>query len=181
MSKEAVAKLENEYKENIWKGSKSMIAYACHNISDCYETEKGYLIEFETPSIKKDFCFGYDDMYTEQEQADDMAEYARKNESYFIEKNLEEIEKLIKNLETGKVYAIKGYDEAVNLRGLVFEKNYRRAEEFERKDCEELSGADIAGLIEMAKSEKAKLEKRLRTYLKRYGTSKLHIWTYYRD
>ena len=49
MSKEAVAKLENEYKENIWKGSKGMIAYACHKISDCYETEKGYLINFEKP------------------------------------------------------------------------------------------------------------------------------------
>ena len=47
MSKEAVAKLENEYKENIWKGSKSMIAYACHKISDCYETEKGYLKHLE--------------------------------------------------------------------------------------------------------------------------------------
>ena len=55
MSKEAVAKLENEYKENIWKGSKSMIAYACHKISDCYETEKGYLI---------DTCLNAQDQYT---------------------------------------------------------------------------------------------------------------------
>lgn len=181
MSKEAVAKLENEYKENIWKGSKSMIAYACHNISDCYETEKGFLIEFETPTIKKDFCFGYDDFYTKQEDADDMAEHARTNERYFIEKNLEEIESLIKNLESGKVYARKGYDEAVNLRGLVFEKYYRRAEEFERKDCEELTETDVKGLIEMAKNERRKFEKRLGTYLKRYGTSKLNVWTYYRD
>lgn len=181
MSKEAVAKLENEYKENIWKGSKSMIAYACHNISDCYETEKGFLIEFETPTIKKDFCFGYDDFYTKQEDADDMAEHARTNERYFIEKNLEEIESLIKNLESGKVYVRKGYDEAVNLRGLVFEKYYRRAEEFERKDCEELTETDVKGLIEMAKNERRKFEKRLGTYLKRYGLSKLNVWTYYRD
>lgn len=160
MSKGAVAKLENEYKENIWKGSKSMIAYACHKISDCYETEKGFLIEFETPTIKKDFCFGFDDFYKKQEDADDMAEHARTNENYFIEKNLEEINKLIKSLEEAeKVYARKGYDEAVNLRGLVFE-NYLRTYEFKREKCEELSGADVAGLIEMAKNEKAKLEKR---------------------
>lgn len=181
MSKEAVAKLENEYKENIWKGSKSMIAYACHNISDCYETEKGFLIEFEIPTIKKDFCFGYDDFYTKQEDADDMAEHARTNERYFIEKNLEEINRLIKSLESGKVYARKGYDEAINLRSLVFEKYLRRAEEFERKDCEELTETDVKGLIEMAKNERRKFEKRLGTYLKRYGTSKLNVWTYYRD
>lgn len=181
MSKEAVAKLENEYKENIWKGSENMIAYACHNISDCYETEKGYLIEFEKSSIKKDFCFGYDDFYSNQEDADEMAGHARTNERYFIEKNLEEIESLIKNLESGKVYVRKGYDEAVNLRGLVFEKYYRRAEEFERKDCEELTETDVKGLIEMAKNERRKFEKRLGTYLKRYGLSKLNVWTYYRD
>ena len=181
MSKEAVAKLENEYKENIWKGSKSMIAYACHKISDCYETEKGYLIEFEKPSIKKDFCFGYDDFYSNQDNADKMADHARTNEKYFIDRNLDEINKLIKSLEEAeKVYARKGYDEAVNLRGLVFEK-YLRTYEFEREKCEELSGADVAGLIKMAKNERRKFEKRLGTYLKRYGLSKLNVWTYYRD
>ena len=180
MSKEAVAKLENEYKENIWKGSKSMIAYACHKISDCYETEKGYLIEFEKPSIKKDFCFGYDDFYSNQEDADEMADHARTNERYFIEKNLEEINSLIKSLESGKVYARKSYDDSVNLRCLVFEK-YLRAYEFEREECEELSGADVAGLIEMAQNERRKFEKRLGIYLKRYGLSKLNVWTYYRD
>ena len=180
MSKEAVVKLENEYKENIWKGSKSMIAYACHKISDCYETEKGYLIEFEKPSIKKDFCFGYDDFYSNQEDADEMAGHARTNERYFIEKNLEEINRLIKSLESGKVYARKSYDDSVNLRCLVFEK-YLRAYEFEREECDELSGADVAGLIEMAQNERRKFEKRLGTYLKRYGLSKLNVWTYYRD
>lgn len=180
MSKEAVAKLENEYKENIWKGSESMIAYACHKISDCYETEKGYLIEFEKPSIKKDFCFGYDDFYSNQDDADKMAGHARTNERYFIEKNLEEINSLIKSLESGKVYARKSYDDSVNLRCLVFEK-YLRAYEFELEECDELSGADVAGLIEMAKNERQKFEKRLGIYLKRYGLSKLNVWTYYRD
>lgn len=180
MSKEAVAKLENEYKENIWKGSKSMIAYACHKISDCYETEKGYLINFEKPSIKKDFCFGYDDFYSNQEDADEMAAHARTNERYFIEKNLEEINSLIKSLESGKVYARKSYDDSVNLRCLIFEK-YLRAYEFEREECDELSGTDVAGLIEMAKNERQKFEKRLGIYLKRYGLSKLNVWTYYRD
>ena len=180
MSKEAVAKLENEYKENIWKGSKSMIAYACHKISDCYETEKGYLIEFEKPSIKKDFCFGYDDFYSNQEDADEMAAHARTNERYFIEKNLEEINSLIKSLESGKVYARTSRPDAINLRSLVFEK-YLRIYEFEKEKCDELSGSDVAGLIEMAKNERQKFEKRLGIYLKRYGLSKLNVWTYYRD
>ena len=66
------------------------------------------------------------------------------------------------------------------MKGLVFE-NYLRIYESERLGCEELSGADVRGLIEMAENEKAKFEKRLKTYLKRYGTGKLNIWTYLRD
>lgn len=129
---------------------------------------------------KKDFCFGYDDFYSNQEDADEMADHARTNERYFIEKNLEEINRLIKSLESDKVYARKSYDDSVNLRCLVFEK-YLRAYEFEREECEELSGADVAGLIEMAQNERRKFEKRLGIYLKRYGLSKLNVWTYYRD
>ena len=43
------------------------------------------------------------------------------------------------------------------------------------------SGADVAGLIETAQNERRKFEKRLGIYLKRYGLSKLNVWTYYRD
>ena len=33
----------------------------------------------------------------------------------------------------------------------------------------------------LTKEEREKFEKRLRTYLKRYGTSKLRTWTYWLD
>lgn len=61
------------------------------------------------------------------------------------------------------------------------EPREKRIEILEKEKCDELSGADVAGLIEMAKNERRKFEKRLETYLKRYGLSKLSVWTYYRD
>ena len=179
MSKSAVEKLKKEYIETVWANSKKMQDYACKKISDCYETEKGYLIEFEKPSISTSFCFGYDD-WSDGSDAMDAAENARKNENYFIKENLKSIEKLIENLKEQKIFVKKSFDDALKMKGLVFE-NYLKIYESERLGCEELSGADVQGLIEMAENEKSKFEKRLKTYLKRYGTSKLNIWTYLRD
>ena len=44
-----------------------------------------------------------------------------------------------------------------------------------------MSDNEIKQAIVILKEERAKFEKRLHTYLKRYGTSKLHTWTYWAD
>jgi hypothetical protein len=44
-----------------------------------------------------------------------------------------------------------------------------------------MSDNEIKQAIAILKEERAKFEKRLHTYLKRYGTSKLHTWTYWAD
>ena len=40
---------------------------------------------------------------------------------------------------------------------------------------------DCAKALTILKDERANFEKRLQIYLKRYGVSKLHTWTYWAD
>lgn len=42
-----------------------------------------------------------------------------------------------------------------------------------------MNGTDRARLLEACKMQRAKLEKRLHAYLKRYGLSKIKKWTYW--
>ena len=45
----------------------------------------------------------------------------------------------------------------------------------------EIGEADIQAIIDGLEVVKKQFEKRLNTYLKRYGLSKLNVWTYLRD
>ena len=45
----------------------------------------------------------------------------------------------------------------------------------------EISDADRKLIIAMYEQEKEKMSERLDAYLKRYGLSKLHVWTYWMD
>jgi hypothetical protein len=44
-----------------------------------------------------------------------------------------------------------------------------------------LSGEDLELAKKLVATESKRFEKRLRTYLKRYGLSKIHSWTYWAD
>ena len=45
----------------------------------------------------------------------------------------------------------------------------------------ELSKSDIQKILNILAEELQKFAKRLNTYLKRYGLSKVHSWSYWRD
>ena len=49
------------------------------------------------------------------------------------------------------------------------------------KNYQELEGENLKRVIEGHKIVKAKFEKRLNTYLKKYGLTKVHAWSYWRD
>lgn len=49
------------------------------------------------------------------------------------------------------------------------------------RNLQPMSEEDKAIVIEALTAEREKFSKRLDTYLKRYGTNKLHTWTYWRD
>ena len=142
----------------------------------------GDYIPFDKHDIEKNFCFGYG--YSAScDEAQELADKAKKDPEYFLSENLNKYDKEIadciddemllylykdiKRLQESPVWSYMFYDNK-----LVAEQNlsysvYRLATDEERN------------IIETSlKLERAKFEKRLQSYLKKYGLSKLHVWTY---
>lgn len=186
MSKGTIQEYLNEVNEKVWAGDKHMQDYVAKKCSDVFKSTGGHFVEFEKPSIKKDFCFGAgcNGLSTSEDwdRASDMAEYARTNEDYFMEENLEQFEEWMEMLNgPEKLYLMHNYRHDSKI-ACVRSEGYFFRYEWDRKNIvEELSACDIEELKKMVQSEKEKFIKRLNTYLKRYGLSKVHSWTYLCD
>ena len=185
-------------KKEVWAGDTHMQDYARKKLAYVVELPDGSIIDFEKPSIKKDFCYGAG-MYasaTDEEMAaaESMVKHARTSESYFKTKNLEEINNQIEKLKKAlngeyEVYTSLHYYGQENGSRL---KNYSvcrisQNPEYEPgywSNCRDLKKCGkeeieiiIAGLYEVRKA----FAKRVDSYLKRYGTSKVNAWSYICD
>lgn len=182
MTKELIKK----YADIIYPNDKRMNDYVVKTTSEVIETSAGYL-EFEKPDIKTRFCFGhgqYGITTTEEtNSACNMAAHARTSEQYFIDENLEDINDKIKRIkEADKVYLIQKYYKTEKIRDIRTDDYFRYyPEEMQRLNAQEATVEDIKLILETLEAEKAKFLKRLNTYLKRYGLSKIHSWTYLVD
>ena len=197
--------LREEFKK-VWGNDSHMVDWCANNVATVAVLPDGKLVTVEKHTIKKDFCFGesgydYDD-------AQKMAEHARKSEDYFREKNMEFFNKWVGDLEK----VLEGDPE---YRLIIYPKTYNG----QTDDCklasisfvrlgeiieacggsvylDELEGKEInyrgndvriatakeITAILNAYFEAMKMhEKKVNSYLKRYGTSKVHSWTYWRD
>lgn len=188
MTKEAKIEYLNIVNNTIWADSKSMQEYITKKCSDVFKTSNGNLIKFEKPTIKKRFCFGHGQngvtTQEETETAINQAEYARTNEQYFLNKNLEDINRKIKTYsEAEKLFILPQYRQYdIKNIGLVVTADYFRHYDWQAQEImEELSEADKQELLRICESEKAKFIKRLQTYLKKYGLSKVQTWSYLVD
>lgn len=151
----------------------------------------GELIRIEKPRIKTDFCFGYgqNGVSTEEDYRD--AESARQQSrtfDYFLAENLEGLKKDLKALEEGKLKVWEfgtEYTRSVIVRetytpGLA-ETDWRPDYSEKRPTERNLTLADLRILARGKRAQIANLEKRCRAYWKRFGSSKLHTWTYLED
>lgn len=186
MSKEAINEYLTEVNEKIWANDQKMQDYIKKECSDVYKTSGGYLILFEKPRIKKDFCFGHGQngisTQEEVEIACDNAEYARTNDNYFLKRNLEQFDEWMEMLNGNeKLYLMPQHYKPTRVACIRSDYYFRRYEWEKDKIVEELSQYDIDELKKVVQSEKEKFVKRLNTYLKRYGLSKVHSWTYLID
>lgn len=148
------------------------------------ELSNGGICKIEKSKIETRFCFGYG-MYlraTEEEldNAENNAEYARTNEKYFIEENLKSINGKIDMLDDDRYIALLFKD----CEGFYYLHHYKA---YEKKQMLAYGGyieptqEDLNRYKEMLLREKQDFEKRLQTYLKKYGLSKLSVWTYLVD
>lgn len=189
--------LENELSK-VWGGSDSrMTKYCMKEAAYIIELSDGSILTIDKPNIKKDFCFGYG-MYlkaTDEEQAaaDRMARHAQTNTDYFIEQNLQPLNEAINRLkaERKNVYTYLHYigqTEGDLLKSYVVTREWETPNnEFDNrvfyglKDVKKISDADIDLIIQGLEEVKKKFIKRLETYLKKYGLSKINSWSYLVD
>jgi hypothetical protein len=142
-------------------------------------------ISIEKPRIKTSFCFGYSLSRYDTEDYDNankMANYASKSEEYFIKENMKQFDELIKELEDDnyKVFLINHYQRQPK-DSEYKQLRFRRWYEEKYDDEIELTDDDKKAIKEAYEIEKEVFQKRLNTYLKRYGTSKLRTWSYWQD
>ena len=182
------ATLENSYIEKYGddENSRKYVKWLKNTYLDSLtKLTSGEIVEIEKPKIKTSFCFGYGFCgVSSQEQineASDLAERARKSEKFFISEKLKQIDVQIKEAEDE---TRNGYLFGTGLDGFYtvgFMSEYKHSMYYGNKPHKVISADDRAGYIVALKKCKERFEKRLQTYLKRYGLSKIESWSYLCD
>lgn len=138
-------------------------------------------IEFDVPSIKKDFWFPEDartvDEWNEvQQHVDDCA-----NEAYFISENLNETKAAmyLHYLDDNRFRLWLSKSEWRNETEVWISGGYYTDMTYDRYFVREITNEERDQLRKACEAEQAKFTKRLRTYLKRYGLSKCRFDTYW--
>ena len=170
---------------NYWN-NKRMSDYCIGKCAYIVELADGDYMEIEKPDIKKDFCFGYGycGVSTDEDYNDAAASAAnaRTNVDYFMEKNLQQIDGYIEELTESQynVYKRVRYSGAApdcKLKDLTFVGYWQEPPTGAQKLTEQEIAAIIAGYEEVKKT----FIRRLNSYLKRYGLTKVNSWTYLSD
>ena len=208
ISKTEKAMLRSEF-EKVWGSDSKMTDYCTNKVASYATLEDGKIIPVDKQGIEKRFCFGesgydYDD-------AQGMAAYARTSEDYFRKENMKNFNSWINDLEElannnskqGNYILVihdrhyTGQSEDCKLSSIEFVKLWEVIDACGGSvSLEELPGKsvtiwgsprtvatkeDIERILEAYKTAAADHEKKVNSYLKRYGTSKVHTWTYWRD
>lgn len=177
-----------------------MLDYCLKKIDEVIVLKDNSLITIDKPRIKTHFCFGHGlngvSTREQEESANNLMRYAETNSQYFIRENLEGINQTIKSLQK----ALEEYDERSGLR-IYTRQHYTHGDSDLRsinvtswehypenapyfwgsETPRRLDKEDIQRCINGYENVKARFIKRLNTYLKRYGLTKLRTWTYLVD
>lgn len=190
LSKEQKA-VKSEYINDVIRESfgESMRKYFEKSIDRVVRLHDGRMVAIEKPSIHKDFCFG--ESGYDYEDAAHMAHHARTSESYFISENMKPLDRAVEQInqmrkdprwspKSGLHYmSAPGNSKVCYLKWIdnLEIDNWHRPEETDRDVTEE----DLDNILAAYAESKKDFRKRLDTYLKRYGLSKVRSWTYWRD
>lgn len=187
----AIEEAKAEYVK-VWKDDEEMVKFCQGEISNAVKLSDGRIVVVKKQKLETSFCFGYSTcgQGAEYEEANEAAHVANTSEDYFREQNLKEFDNKIALLKTDKEesWYMDAYLSQSNCSscGLI---NIHKVVGLRRYDFEEqrhgtyveISEADRKLIIGMYEEEREKMSKRIDTYLKRYGLSKLNVWTYWRD
>lgn len=155
--------------------SESMQKYEYKKYSNICTFDNGLYIVFDKPDIETSFCF--DDSF-DYDGALAMANHASKSEEYFIKENMQQFDDMINGVLRDDVVLNKKYYSQPSECDLCGWRCYDTYE-VPQDALYILTAADKEKMIAVIEEEKLKFKKRLDTYLKRYGMSKIKTWTYW--
>lgn len=181
----------NEYletKNDYWK------EYCKKTTFGVLKFEDNTYLQFKKPIIETSFCFGYGycgvSSVEDEQRASDMEEYARTNEKYFLDENLEQVDSRIKILKEVlesdyKVICFMKDEQEVSycdykkMGDKIVDKAY--CHDYTNKIYRVATNKEVKLILKAYQEVRASFEKRLHTYLKKYGLSKLRTWTFLSD
>lgn len=186
--------------------SPRMIDFCVNKVAAVAVLPSGEIITVDKQNIEKDFCFG--ESGYDYDEAQNAAAHARKSESYFKAQNMKHFNEWLKDLDEARnmsgnyalVIGSKQYTGQTEDCKLAFVEFVRLSDLIDAcgGSCylEELPGKvltvrgcdrrvataeEIDLIADAYKAAAAQHEKKVDAYLKRYGTSKVHAWTYWRE
>lgn len=189
----------------VWGKSQRMINFCVDKVSVIAYLPNGQIVPIEKQTIKTHFCFG--ESGYDAEDAAHMAHVARTNEKYFKEQNMKEFDEILEILHGDAKHEYSGYQRMIAF-APQYKENDKIAyiaycsfcDVYDAwggpVDLDEIGGKEltIRGTdVRMATKEEIQIlieayeqarkihEKKVDAYLKRYGTSKVESWTYWRD
>lgn len=198
-NKENKAQLMNGYLNEMRKKyaeDGEMLEYYRKTAGQIVQLTNGGFFVVPKSVIQTSFCFGYHTDYSGEEWAN--AESSRRaflsSTQYFKAENLRGLDEKISKFKNNETFVVLrrvsyyGESEPLNvykcetLDGWTFKKKF---------DLDAISPADIkkycigaedlAIIIQAYEAERNAFNKRLDTYIKKYGTSKLKTWSYWLD
>lgn len=185
----------------VWQ-DQSMLDYNRKRFSGAVRLKNGGILYFEKPRIDSSFCF-HDEGPQYEFYRHMMADKETRLRDYFLHENLDAMDEEIRALECNcrfpegeyhsHYYCKTWYLERCRYTGETAPLRLWQARAWSAYDVEhetwryepgtyeKMCDEDRLAILEGLKREREKFDKRLQTYLKRYGTSKIRTWTYWAD
>ena len=191
VSEDLMAEIEAEYRK-VWPNDEKFVQSCIKDVSGAARLSNGGIVYVNKPYLNTSFCFGYSTcgQGAEYDEARKACHNASESEDYFRKKNTEELERMISRLRGCK--DVCGYDlylmqksssrcGTINLYKPVMLQYWDYERNKDSNHYYAISEADRKVLIELYEGELTKMNKRITSYLKRYGLSKVRTWTYWVD
>ena len=178
--------LRAEYAK-VWPRNEKMVRFCVDKAAAVAVLPDGGLIVIDKRTIETDFCFG--ESGYDYEDAQHMAAHARSSAEYFKRENMRGALELVNDLRD----ALAGVGRySLIIREAAYYSQtpdcLLRGYRFEDLFVHELpprsrvaTPEETRIIIAAAEAAAAAHEKKVDAYLKRYGTSKVRAWTYWRD
>ena len=170
--------------QKVWGDRNNMINFCLSEIDILKQFPNGEIFTVKKERIEKSFCFGFGFCGISTAEAENdaykMANKAKNDVNYFLEKNLSHLNKLIANIESGNkiFYSLPHYYESGKYRRIAIPYPEDR-EVF--KLGRRLTDQEKEIYLSALKEEREKFKKRLTSYLKKYGLSKVRAWAFLSD